>query len=45
MKNRLIPRTGEELRKIKKNSNWFFLIIILLICLTFYLMTIFKMIS
>ena len=24
MKNRLIPKTGEELRKVKRNSNWFF---------------------
>ena len=45
MKNRLIPKTGEELRKVKRNSNWFFLIIILLVCLTFYLMTIFRMVN
>jgi bacteriorhodopsin len=45
MKNRAIPKTGEQLKKIKRNSNWVFLIIILIVCLTFYLMTIFRMMS
>ena len=43
MKNRIIPKTGEQLKNIKRKSNWVFLTIILLICLTFYLMTIFRM--
>jgi len=25
MKNRAIPKTGEQLKKIKRNSNWVFL--------------------
>ena len=48
------PKFGEKikvrrflagLKKIKRNSNWVFLIIILIVCLTFYLMTIFRMMS
>ena len=45
MKNRVVPKTGEQLRNIKRRSNWSFLIIILLICLLFYLMTIFRMMT
>ncbi len=45
MKNRVIPKTGEQLRSIKRKSNWTFLIIIISICLIFYLMTIFRMMS
>ncbi len=39
-----LPKNAEELRKKRQSGNWIIFTVIILLCLLFYFMTIFRMV-